>query len=174
MDTIVGIAPFPVKVERARPKGVVRPAGDTIGELGITVRIAADHVVRRTPGRPFGLALDDRYQAPSERVVSVTGLYEALIEKLLGELPSTLRGGVHESLRRLRGGERSWRFADALSTVGFLLTAKVNGNDGEALGASLYEVGLVPAWVGECRAPMPGGPPPPSWGWWSAPRPGCG
>ena len=26
----------------------------------------------------------------------------------------------------------------------FLLTAKVNGNDAEAIGASLYEVGLVP------------------------------
>lgn len=87
---------------------------------------------------------EDSFGVATFEEVSVTGLYEALIEKLLGELPSTLRGGVHESLRRLRGGERSWRFADALSTVRFLLTAKVNGNDGEALGASLYEVGLVP------------------------------
>lgn len=87
---------------------------------------------------------EDSFGVATFEEVSVTGLYEALIEKLLGELPSTLRGGVHESLRRLRGGDRSWRFADALSTVRFLLTAKVNGNDGEALGASLYEVGLVP------------------------------
>ncbi|MBK9261893.1 MAG: ATP-binding protein [Polyangiaceae bacterium] len=92
---------------------------------------------------------EDSFGVATFEEVSVNGLYESLIEKLLGELPPALRGGVHEALRRLRGGDRLWSFADALSTVRFLLTAKVNGNDGEALGASLYEVGLVPdfAWL---------------------------
>lgn len=87
---------------------------------------------------------EDSFGVATFEDVSVAGVYEALIEKLLSELPQALRGGVQESLRRLRGGERSWTFADALSTVRFLLTGKVNGNDGESLGASLYEVGLVP------------------------------
>lgn len=87
---------------------------------------------------------EDSFGVATFEEVLVTGLYEELIERLLGELPLAVRGAVHESLRRLREGDRSWRFADALSTVRFLVTAKVNGNDAESLGASLYEVGLVP------------------------------
>lgn len=87
---------------------------------------------------------EDSFGVATFEEVSVTGLYEALIQRLLGEIPPALRGSVQESLRRLRDVERPWSFADALSTVRFLLTAKVNGNDAEAIGASLYEVGLVP------------------------------
>jgi DNA phosphorothioation-dependent restriction protein DptH len=87
---------------------------------------------------------EDSFGVATFEEVSVTGLYEALIKRLLDEIPSTVRGSVQESLRRLRDCESPWIFADALSTVRFLLTAKVNGNDGEAIGASLYEVGLVP------------------------------
>jgi hypothetical protein len=60
MDAVVGIAPFPVEIERPRPERIARPSGNAIGELGIAVWISADHVARWTPGRPFGLALDDR------------------------------------------------------------------------------------------------------------------
>jgi len=87
---------------------------------------------------------EDSFGVATFEEVSVTGLYEALIQRLLGEIPLALRGSVQEALRRLRDVERPWSFADPLSTVRFLLTAKVNGNDAEAIGASLYEVGLVP------------------------------
>jgi DNA phosphorothioation-dependent restriction protein DptH len=87
---------------------------------------------------------EDSFGVATFEEVSITGLYEALIQRLIGEIPPTLRGSVQESLRRLRDSEKPWAFADALSTVRFLLTAKVNGNDAEAIGASLYEVGLVP------------------------------
>ena len=87
---------------------------------------------------------EDSFGVATFEEVSVTGLCEALIQRLLGEIPPALRGSVQESLRRLRDVERPWSFADALSTVRFLLAAKVNGNDAEAIGASLYEVGLVP------------------------------
>ncbi len=87
---------------------------------------------------------EDSFGVATFEEVSITGLYEALIQRLIGEIPPTLRGSVQESLRRLRDSENPWAFADALSTVRFLLTAKVNGNDAEAIGASLYEVGLVP------------------------------
>lgn len=87
---------------------------------------------------------EDSFGVPTFEWVSVTGLYEGLIKRLVDEISPALRGAVQESIRRLRDPEIPWTFADALSTVRFLLTAKVNGNDAEAVGASLYEVGLVP------------------------------
>ncbi|GMV19523.1 MAG: hypothetical protein AMXMBFR56_77470 [Polyangiaceae bacterium] len=87
---------------------------------------------------------EDSFGVATFEEVSVTGLYEALITRLIEGVPTALRGSVQESIRRLRESESPWTFADALSTVRFLLTAKVNGNDAEAIGASLYEIGLVP------------------------------
>lgn len=87
---------------------------------------------------------EDSFGVATFEEVLVTGLYEALIQRLLGEIPPAMRGSVQESLRRLRTSARPWVFADPLSTVRFLLTAKFNGNDAEAIGAALYEVGLVP------------------------------
>jgi DNA phosphorothioation-dependent restriction protein DptH len=87
---------------------------------------------------------EDSFGVTTFEEVSVTGLYEALIKGLVAEIPPALRGSVQESICRLRVAEAPWAFADALSTVRFLLTAKVNGNDAEAIGASLYEIGLVP------------------------------
>ncbi len=87
---------------------------------------------------------EDSFGVATFEDVSVTGLYEALIKSLLEQIPPSLRGSVQEAIRRLRETETPWAFADPLSTVRFLLTAKVNGNDAEAIGASLYEVGLVP------------------------------
>ena len=64
-----------------------------------------------------------------------------------------LRPGVAASPR----GREAWPFADSLSTVRFLLTAKVNGNDAEAIGASLYEVALVPdfEWLDDAEKAPP-------------------
>ncbi|UQA57109.1 methylation-associated defense system ATP-binding protein MAD8 [Polyangium aurulentum] len=87
---------------------------------------------------------EDSFGVATFEQVSLGGLYEQLHQHLLKELPPAIRGAVQESLRRLRHSDRPWPFADALSTSRFLLTAKVNGNDPEAVGASLYELGLVP------------------------------
>jgi DNA phosphorothioation-dependent restriction protein DptH len=87
---------------------------------------------------------EDSFSIATFEDVSLSGLYESLIQRLAAELPLTVRGSVQEALRRLRDPERPWPFADALSTARFLLTSKINGNDAEAIGASLYEVGLVP------------------------------
>ena len=87
---------------------------------------------------------EDSFGVATFEEVSIIGLYELLIQQLVGGIPPVLRGAVQESLRQLRDSESPWTFADALSTTRFLLTAKVNGNDAEAIGASLYEVGLVP------------------------------
>lgn len=87
---------------------------------------------------------EDSFGVATFEEVSITGLYEFLIKRLVEEIPPSLRGSVQESIRLLRESETPWMFADALSTVRFLLTAKVNGNDAEAIGAALYEIGLVP------------------------------
>lgn len=127
-------APAALAVSSTKLVELRNPHADGAQRPPLLVFVPSD--VRASAEDSFGIATFEE--------VSVTGVYEALIEKLLGELPPALRGVVRESLLRLRGGERSWSFADAFSTVRFLLTAKVNGNDGESLGASLYEVGLVP------------------------------
>jgi DNA phosphorothioation-dependent restriction protein DptH len=106
------------------------------GSLRQPLLVFVPSEVRASAEDSFGIATFEE--------VSVTGLYEALIKRLVDEIPPALRGAVQESLRRLREFDSPWAFADALSTVRFLLTAKVNGNDAEAIGASLYEVGLVP------------------------------
>ena len=100
---------------------------------------------------------EDSFGVATFEDVSVDGLYVQLQQRLLTELPSSLRGAVQESLRRLQESERPWPFADALSTSRFLLTGKVNGNDPEALGASLYELGLVPdfEWLAQPEKALP-------------------
>lgn len=108
----------------------------------------ADGTLRRpllvfVPGEVRASA-EDSFGVATFEEVSIKGLYEALIERLVSELAPTLRAPVQEALRRLRGSDRPWAFADALSTARFLLTAKINGNDAEAIGAALFEVGLVP------------------------------
>ena len=87
---------------------------------------------------------EDSFGVATFEEISITGLYEALVQRLIGELPPVLRSAVQEALRQLSDPENPWIFGGALSTARFLLTAKVNGNDAEALGASLYEIGLVP------------------------------
>ncbi|WP_288142402.1 hypothetical protein [Mesorhizobium sp.] len=87
---------------------------------------------------------EDSFGIATFEEVSTIGLYEKLIQQLVGEIPPALRGAVQESLRQLLDSEGRWTFADGLSITRFLLTAKVNGNDAEAIGASLYEIGLVP------------------------------
>lgn len=87
---------------------------------------------------------EDSFGVATFEEISVTGLYEALVEQLVNEIPLALRASVQEALHRLRDSNCSWIFADPLSTARFLLTAKVNGNDAEAIGASLFEMALVP------------------------------
>jgi DNA phosphorothioation-dependent restriction protein DptH len=45
---------------------------------------------------------EDSFGVATFEEVSVTGLYEALITRLIEEIPPALRGSVQESLRRLR------------------------------------------------------------------------
>jgi len=89
-------------------------------------------------------AAEDSYGVATFEELAVGDVYTALRGQLLDGLAPDLRGAVTEVLRRLLGPDDPWPFADPVAVVRFLLTAKINGNDAEALGAALYELGLVP------------------------------
>ena len=72
----------------------------------------------------------------------VSDAYDALRHRLLERVPSTIQGYVRDSLQLLQ--EQRWHWADAAARVRYLLCAHANGNDGEAFGGALYELGLVP------------------------------
>ena len=85
-------------------------------------------------------AAEDSFGVATFEQVQLGDVYGELRAQLVRELPAALRGAVVESLRRLAEGERPWTFADPVSVVRFLLTAKINGNDAEAIGAALYSL----------------------------------
>ena len=85
---------------------------------------------------------EDSFGSATFEEFPVGDIYDALRLRLLERVPSTLQGYVREILQLLR--EQRWRWADAAAQVRYLLCAQSNGNDGEAFGAALYEVGLVP------------------------------
>ena len=120
-----------VELRNPLPDGTLRPP--------LLVFVPND--VRASAEDSFGIATFEE--------ILLDGLYGRLRQRLLNELPSAVRGAVQESLRRLENSERPWPFVDALSTSRFLLTGKVNGNDPEALGASLYELGPDFEWLAQ-------------------------
>lgn len=89
-------------------------------------------------------AAEDSFGVATFEDVALGDVYGALRTRLTAGLAPGLRGAVSECIRRLTDTEDPWPFADPVSVVRFLLTAKVNGNDAEALGGALYELGLVP------------------------------
>ncbi len=88
-------------------------------------------------------AAEDSFGIATFEDVPVGDVYAGLRTRLLGELPAAVRGAVAEGLRRLDDDE-TWPFADPLAVVRFLLSAKLNGGNPEAIGAGLFELALVP------------------------------
>ena len=85
---------------------------------------------------------EDSFGVATFEELTFTAIYEALIDSLLDRLPTTLAGPVRDLFEIL--SEEEWLFADDVSRVRYLLTALENGVDGETLGASLYELTLIP------------------------------
>ena len=85
---------------------------------------------------------EDSFGSATFEEFPVGDTYDALRQRLLERIPSALRGYVQDVLQLLR--EERWRWADSAAQVRYLLCAQANGNDGEAFGAALYELGLVP------------------------------
>ena len=88
-------------------------------------------------------AAEDSFGVATFEDIPVGDIYNQLRGRLIEELPSPIKGAVAESLRRLEGDD-PWPFADPLAIVRFLLTAKLNDGDPEAVGAALFELALVP------------------------------
>jgi hypothetical protein len=85
---------------------------------------------------------EDSFGVATFEELSFTTIYDDLIDSLLDRLPTTLGGHVRDLFDIL--SEEKWFFADTVSRVKFLLTALENGIDGETIGASLYELALIP------------------------------
>jgi len=68
--------------------------------------------------------------------------YQELWTALLADLPQDLRVPVTEIVNALK--DSRWPLADALPMCRFLLTIRENDLDAQAVGAALYEFGLVP------------------------------
>jgi DNA phosphorothioation-dependent restriction protein DptH len=85
---------------------------------------------------------EDSFGVATFEDLAFTGIYKDLIDSLLDRLPASLVGHVRDLLGNVT--EEEWLFADDVSRVRYLLTALENGIDGETLGASLYELTLIP------------------------------
>jgi DNA phosphorothioation-dependent restriction protein DptH len=107
---------------------------DANGELRQPLLVFIPTSLRTSAEDSFGVATFEE--------LTFTAIYEDLINSLLDRLPSTLVGHVRDLLSILT--EEEWLFADDVSRVRYLLTALENGIDGETLGASLYELTLIP------------------------------
>jgi len=107
---------------------------DANGELRQPLLVFIPTSLRTSAEDSFGVATFEE--------LAFTGIYEELIDSLLDRLPATLVGHVRDLLGILT--EEGWLFADDVSRVRYLLTALENGIDGETLGASLYELTLIP------------------------------
>ncbi|MGR5433207.1 methylation-associated defense system ATP-binding protein MAD8 [Vibrio owensii] len=89
-------------------------------------------------------AAEDSFGIATFEEIPVGNLYDSVKRRLLQKLPGDFKGPVTELLKRLVDAETPWLFADDYSIVRFLLSGKINGFDGDAIGASLYELGLIP------------------------------
>ena len=107
---------------------------DANGELRQPLLVFIPTSLRTSAEDSFGVATFEE--------LAFTSIYEDLIDSLLDRLPATLVGHVRDLLGILT--EEEWLFADDVSRVRYLLTALENGIDGETLGASLYELTLIP------------------------------
>lgn len=85
---------------------------------------------------------EDSFGVATFEELTFTDIYKDLINSLLERLPATLVGHVRDLFGII--SEEEWLLADDVSRVRYLLTAQENGIDGETLGASLYELTLIP------------------------------
>ena len=85
---------------------------------------------------------EDSFGIATFEDIPVGDVYTSLREQLLQEIPSSLQGYVYDLLSIPQS--EWWPWADAVAQVRFLLTTIKNKVDGESLGASLYQLGLVP------------------------------
>ncbi len=87
---------------------------------------------------------EDSFGVATFEEISIDGAYGDLVSRLLASVPAPIKGAVEVLLEDLQSEGRAWRFADEASVARFLLTAQLNDFDAQAIGAALFELGLVP------------------------------
>lgn len=85
---------------------------------------------------------EDSFGSTTFEEFPVGDSYQTLHRRLIERVPATLQGYIRDTIQFL--GDQPWRWAGAVARVRYLLCALANGNDGEAFGGALYELGLVP------------------------------
>ena len=85
---------------------------------------------------------EDSFGVATFEDISFDAIYEDILVSLLDCIPQTLAGHVQSLLSCCANDENF--VVDAVVKVRYLLTAMENGFDGETLGASLYELSLIP------------------------------
>lgn len=85
---------------------------------------------------------EDSFGIATFEEVPLGDVYADLADRLLTELPPDLRRSVTEILATV--DEAKWPPATSYARARFLLTIQLNDNDPEAVGAALFELGLVP------------------------------
>ena len=144
------------ELRRTRPDGNIFVLGNH-GQEGMPFRVTSTKLVElRNPDAngelrqpllvfiPTSLrtSAEDSFGVATFEELAFTAIYEDLTSSLLDRLPATLVGHVRDLFGII--SEEEWLLADDVSRVRYLLTALENGIDGETLGASLYELTLIP------------------------------
>jgi DNA phosphorothioation-dependent restriction protein DptH len=88
------------------------------------------------------LASEDSFGVATFEQVHCAQAYDIVARQLIDALPEEIRSAVTEILALLR--EQSWKWANRLAVIRFLLSIRKNGNDAEVVGASLFEFALIP------------------------------
>lgn len=104
------------------------------GELRPPLLVFIPTSLRTSAEDSFGIATFEE--------LSFVNLYQDMVSALLERVPATLVGYVQDIFTFLN--DEKWSFFDDLSKARYLLTALANDIDGPTLGASLYELTLVP------------------------------
>lgn len=144
------------ELRRVRPNGNIFIL-DGHDQEGLTYRVTSTKLVEmRNPEangelrQPLVVFLpsslrtsaEDSFGVATFEELTFTAVYQELVSSLLDRVPATLVNHVRDLFGIL--SEDEWLLADDVGRVRYLLTAFENGIDGETLGASLYELTLIP------------------------------
>ncbi len=113
-----------VELRNPRPDGTLRPP----------FLVFVPNGLRTSAEDSFGVATFEE--------IDVGNVYAEITESGIEQLPVSLRAPVRELIEYV--SEAGWPWADERSIARFILTVRENEPDAEVIGASLYELGLIP------------------------------
>jgi DNA phosphorothioation-dependent restriction protein DptH len=88
------------------------------------------------------LASEDSFGTATFEQLQCGQAYETLMRQSIDSLSNDIKPAVTEVISVL--STNHWRWADRVSVIRFLLSIRKNGSDAETVGASLFELGLIP------------------------------